>query len=164
MILPGHLAASWLCHRHLKLDLKVVLLAGFFPDVVDKTCHYLLRIVPSSRLPMHTLWGWALTTLAVWGIGHALHHDRRWGLAWGASYAAHLLCDSLLTGDSLPFLYPLLPYRLTATPEFFWTMGPASWPWPKLLAEALLVAITLLTSVPGLRWPWLRRASAEDQR
>ena len=61
-------------------------------------------------------------------------------------------------GDNLPFLYPLLAYRFTpGSFVLLWSVGLAHWPWPKLIAEALLVAATLITQRYPLRWPWPRR-------
>ena len=162
MIFPGHVAASWLCHRQLKLDLRLTLLAGLLPDAVDKVCYHLLHLVPSSRLPMHTLWGWIATTLLVAWVGYALHRDARWGLAWGVGFAAHLLCDSPLVGDDLPFLYPLLSYRLPpGSFVLLWSLDLAHWPWPKLIAEALLVALTLITNRHRLSSKWRSKVGGQ---
>ena len=63
MIFPGHLAATVLCHRHLKVAFWPAFWAGLLPDVIDKTLYYVLHLVPGSRVPMHTLWGWLGSTL-----------------------------------------------------------------------------------------------------
>jgi len=144
MIFPGHIAASLLCHRYAHVSLPVAMAAGLAPDVVDKIAYYGLHIVPSSRLPMHTLWGWLASTLLLVLLGLALRRTFAWGSAWFLSYGVHLLCDSGLVGDDLPLLYPLVEYDLTSAAfPLAYLFDLTTWPWPKLIAEALLVGITL---------------------
>lgn len=153
MIFPGHIAAPVLCHRYAGVNLPVALVAGLAPDVVDKVLYYGFAIVPSSRLPMHTLWGWIGSTLLVLLAGLALRRAAAWGYACFLSYGVHLLCDSGLVGDDLPLLYPLVPYDLSSPPfPLAYLLDPANWPWPKLIAEALLVGITIYLE-------WRRRSS-----
>ncbi len=87
MVLPGHIAAAVLCHRYLKIDLRLALVASLLPDLVDKTLYHVLRWVPGSRVPMHTLLALLATTalvaLTAWAWG--LFHQRRSlsPLSWG---------------------------------------------------------------------------------
>jgi len=137
MIFPGHIAASVLCHRYARVDLRVALVAGITPDVVDKLLHYLLRITPSSRVPMHTLLAWVISTVLValvaWLTRTAPVRD--WAVAWFLGYGVHLFCDSPLLGGELPFFYPFrymtlaaprcpFPFSLDSTP------GPYRCWWP----------------------------------
>jgi hypothetical protein len=167
MILPGHIAASVLGHRYLKLDLRLALVAGLFPDVVDKLAYYVLRVVPSSRLPSHTLLVWLLSTLlvtlaaALWPTVHlwttswasipasakASSGVKGWrgvALTWFVAYGFHLLCDSPLLGGQLPFLYPFRVYHFTSPhiPLAF-IFGHDSWPIPMLIAEFVLTLFTV---------------------
>jgi len=168
MILPGHIAASYLCHRHLSAELTPALLAGVAPDVIDKAAHYLLRASPSSRLPMHTLLGWFASTLLValiaWLLARARGHhglSRRWAWAWFAGYGAHLLCDSPLVGQDLPLLWPWRAYAYSSTGVplgYLFDGGPL--PWWTLLAETLLVLYTLTAAPPVKAWLLRRRARA----
>ncbi|MBC7237982.1 MAG: metal-dependent hydrolase [Chloroflexi bacterium] len=146
MILPGHIAASTLCHRYIKVDLSVALAAGLAPDLVDKVCYYVLRLMPGSRVPMHTLWAWLLSTLLVAGLAFGLRRERwrDWPWAWFLAYGAHLLCDSPLVGGKLPFLWPLRTYDFTSpVMPLSFLFGLDSWPLHTLLAEASLTAFTL---------------------
>jgi hypothetical protein len=161
MILPGHIAAAVLCHRHLKLDLRLALVASLLPDVVDKFLYHVLHAVPGSRVPMHTLLAWLATTalvaLCAWawsafplplrggrGKGLFILPPSSLSFAWFLAYGAHLLCDSPLFGGDLPFLYPFRAYDFSsprAPLAFLWGLG--EWPIYTLLMEALLVAVTL---------------------
>ena len=144
MIFPGHVAASYLCHRYLKVDLRVALLAGVVPDVVDKLLYYGLHCVPSSRVPMHTLWAWLGTTLLLAAIALVVRRPsaKAWAWAWFAGYGAHLLCDSPLVGGKLPFLWPLLYYDFSSpiVPLSF-LFGLDHVPVLMLSMESLLVAV-----------------------
>jgi hypothetical protein len=158
MILPGHIAASVLCHRHARADLRVALVAGIFPDVVDKLLYYGLGLVPSSRTPTHTLVAWLGSTLVVAVIAWLFHRvtarsvawswlvARSWPVArsWLVAYGAHLLCDSPLVGGKLPFLWPWLAHEFSsAHMPFGFLFGLDRWPIATLFAEAALVAFTL---------------------
>jgi hypothetical protein len=162
MILPGHVAAAVLCHRYLKIDLRLALVAGLLPDVVDKVLYYGLHLVPSSRVIMHTLWAWLGTTLLVGLVawpwmalrgapGGTRGGWRRWvGVlgSWLLGYGAHLLCDSPLTGGNLPFLYPVRGYDFTSpSAPLGFLFGLDDWPLHTLLAEGLLVAFTVVTEI-----------------
>jgi membrane-bound metal-dependent hydrolase YbcI (DUF457 family) len=146
MIFPGHVAASVLCHRYLKADLRVALVAGVIPDVVDKLLYYGLRLVPSSRLPMHTLWAWLASALLLWATAWLIVRPAARPIAWSwlVGYGAHLLCDSPLVGGKLPFLWPWLAYDFSsAHMPFGFLFGLDRWPLATLIAEAALVALTL---------------------
>ena len=152
MIFPGHVSGSVLCHRYLKVDLTVALVAGLAPDVVDKLLYYGLQATPNGRVPMHTLWAWLLSTALValagwlWSRGRCVSgHWTRWPMAWFVAYGAHLLCDSPLLGGKLPFLWPLLPYDTYGSPRMplGFLFGLDGWPVTTLVAEALLTALTL---------------------
>jgi hypothetical protein len=155
MILPGHVAASVLCHRHLKAALWPALAAGLFPDVVDKFLHYVLRLAPSSRVPMHTLWGWLGSTLLFALLALAVDRSRCriWTWSWFVGYAAHLLCDSPLVGGKLPFLWPLRDYAMggSGVPLSYLFNGGA-WPLQTMIAEFLLVSVTLATTPRFRAW------------
>ena len=146
MIFPGHVAASLLCHRYLKVDLRVALVAGITPDLIDKGLYYGLHLVPNSRVPMHTLLGWSVSTMLVIAIAWTFYRPlvRAWGAAWFVGYGAHLLCDSPLVGGKLPFLWPWLNYDFTSAhlPLGF-LFGLDRWPVTTLVAESVLVIFTL---------------------
>ncbi len=142
MILPGHITASLLCHRYLRADLHVVVVAGLAPDLVDKTLYYGLRCVPNTRVPMHTLLAWVVSTLLVGAIGWCIAHNLRWGGAWFLGYGAHLLCDSPLAGGDLAFLYPGRAYPPSNSPfPLAYLLDISKWPHHALLAELVLVVV-----------------------
>ena len=110
-MLVGHLGISGLAHRYLKADLVPVVVAGVFPDVVDKLLCQRLRLMPSGRMWGHTLLGLALSTVIVrmlWG------RQTAWG--WAVGYLAHLLAD--LNGQ-VPWLYPLVQYDFDPSPSLW---------------------------------------------
>ncbi len=119
MFVTGHVAASLLVSRRWGLDVGWVMAAGLFPDVVDKTCCYLLHLVPTGRLPSHTLLGLGLTAAAVGLLGRCQGRAGPWVLAWVVGYALHLACD---VASQVPFLWPFLSYRQpTDSPMYnFW--------------------------------------------
>lgn len=169
MILPGHIAASVLCHRYLKVDLRIALLAGITPDVVDKVLYYGFHVTPSSRVPMHTLLSWLVSTVLLLLIAYisgkgAIHV---WPGAWFAGYGAHLLCDSPLVGGALPFLWPLIAYDFSSPhlPLGF-VFGLDDWPLVTLLAEAGLAGLTIRLERKWIA-SWIRRQfhqSVPDRR
>ncbi len=119
MILPGHIAASWLCQRCLRADLRVALVAGLFPDLLDKPLYYLSGLTPNSRIPGHTLLGWLVSSAIVLALGWLIARAWVWGWSWGVAYAGHLLCDSPLVGDQMPFLWPWRAYPFTTAPDLW---------------------------------------------
>jgi hypothetical protein len=149
MIFPGHVAASWLCHRYLKANLPVALLAGVFPDVVDKTLRYVLHLTSYSRVPAHTLWAWMISSLVVLGLGWLRTRTWSWGYAWALSYAVHLLCDAPFLGGSLPLLYPFVTYSGSGQgfPFWIWNSPPDQWPWRMLIAELLVVIVFVISAL-----------------
>jgi hypothetical protein len=101
-MLFGHLAVSTLQHRYLKADLVPVVVAGIFPDVVDKTLCQILHLTSNGRTLGHTLVGLGLSTVVVrliWG--------RRTAWSWALGCVGHLLGDS---GGFVPWLYPFVRY------------------------------------------------------
>jgi len=121
MILPGHLAAGYLAAHYAKLDEKAALMAAIFPDAVDKTGRYILRLTPSGRVPAHALLSMLLATLAV-----ALLFKRRTVvLGWFAGYASHLCMDTLTDivqwGGGLDYL--LWPFRDAVTSRYTTLLG-----------------------------------------
>ena len=146
MIFPGHIAASVLCGRYLKVDLRVALVAGVIPDVIDKLLYYGLHVVPNSCVPLHTLWAWLGSALLVWAAAWLIVRPAAQTIAWSwlVGYGAHLLCDSPLLGGELPFLYPFHYYDF-GSPEvpLSFLFGLDIWPIQMLVAELLLSFFTL---------------------
>lgn len=102
-MLFGHVAVSVLQHRYLKVDFAPVVVAGVFPDLMDKTLCQVLHLTPSGRTFGHSLAGLALSAGVVgliWG--------RRAAQSWALGYLAHLLCDA---GGFVPWLYPFVRYE-----------------------------------------------------
>jgi hypothetical protein len=110
-MLAGHLGVSVLAHRYLKADLVPVVVAGVFPDVVDKTLCQGLHILPSGRMWGHTLLGLAVSTFIVrllWG--------RQTAWSWAVGYLGHLVGD---LGGQVPWLYPFVQYDFEPSPGFW---------------------------------------------
>ncbi len=108
MIFPGHLSAGYLASHYLHTDRWVSLLSAVFPELVDKTCRYILRWSPSGRVPAHSLITGALTTAGVALIGR--RRKATWG--WAAGYFLHILSDLLvdqMVGEDTSGGYALWP-------------------------------------------------------
>ena len=103
---------------------------------------------------MHTLLAWLSSTLLV-GITESLLNRNgcwRWTIAWFVAYGAHLLCDSLLVWDPLPFLYPFRAYDFLRASDpnerripLSFLFGMGEWPVYKLVSELLLTAFAVYT-------------------
>lgn len=145
MILPGHIAASFLCCRYLKADLPLALVAGILPDIVDKALFYATGLTPNSRVPCHTLLAWLVTSLLILLAGLLIQHSWNWGYTWGLAYGVHLLCDSPLVGGELPFLYPFRAYDF-GSPDMplGFLFGLETWPASMLLAEVTIVLAVII--------------------
>jgi len=78
-------------------------------------------------------------------------------LSFFLAYAAHLLCDSPLVGGKLPFLWPFRAYQFTSPrlPLGF-LFGLDAWPIQMLIAELLLVSLTLYLE-------WRRRITSRQR-
>jgi hypothetical protein len=109
MQLPGHVAITLAEHRLLTLaeadqiPLPPMLLAGVFPDVIDKSMSYVFHLMPNGRHYAHNLFAllglWLAVTL-VWG--------KAVGWAWFWGYLGHLLADS---GGFVPWFFPAKRYQ-----------------------------------------------------
>ncbi len=144
MILPGHVAAAVLVSRRFGLDLRVAVLAGLVPDLVDKFVFYILHASRWTRVPAHSLLALVVSALGVALAGRQRHGDWRWGLSWLGGYSAHLLCDIMPGEGALPWLWPFYSYDDYVSPGIPWFLGGGPVPWLTLVTEALLVAIALI--------------------
>jgi hypothetical protein len=114
----GHLAVSALLHRYLDADLKPVIAAGLFPDVVDKLLCQVLRLTPSGRMYAHTFLSVALSTAVVHKVC-----GRRTSRAWALGYLGHLVADM---EGRVPWLYPFREYEFSGSePGLFQIMRKA---------------------------------------
>lgn len=110
MHIPGHLAIALVQHRFPILSkdknaLKLLLLASLFPDLVDKSLGYGLRVMPNGRHYAHNIFSLVGSTAfitAVWG--------RESGYAWFAGYSGHLFADR---SGLVPWFFPLQAYNFT---------------------------------------------------
>lgn len=147
-MLFGHLAVSVLQHRYLKADLVPVVVAGVFPDIVDKSMCYGLHVVPSGRTWGHTLLSMGLSTVMVsliWGW--------RTGYSWALGYLGHLLGDF---GSALPWFYPFRPYEFPSPSPSLWTIVRRLFTNPPALSFELALsvwAIAALACQPDRQWP-----------
>jgi membrane-bound metal-dependent hydrolase YbcI (DUF457 family) len=142
----GHVAGSALAARTLHLDARMVILAGVFPDLVDKSAKHLFHVVPFGRIPAHTLLGLALTTLAVYLLSQFAGKGLALPLAWLVGYASHLLLDF---AGLVPILWPFRGYQWpeTRTP-FDWVLEPVPWQgWLSIGLEVVLVAVAVVVEV-----------------
>jgi len=132
-MLLGHLAVSALLHRYLKVDLSPALLAGVFPDIVDKTLCQVLHLTQSGRFFAHTL---AVLGLSTIGIG--LVWGWRKALSWALGYLGHLLCD---ISWFVPWLYPFVQYDF-----------PVSKDLQEIIMEKLSNPVTIILEMVFVIW------------
>lgn len=134
MHIPGHLAVAVIQHRVLargqrsESQLKLLLLAALFPDVVDKTVGYIFHLMPNGRHYAHNIF----SLLGVsWLVG------RVWGWAvgwvWFAGYLGHMLADA---GHMIPWFFPLKSYPFTSKRLRF--------PLRRMVIESLFLTLALL--------------------
>jgi hypothetical protein len=110
-MLFGHLAVSALLHHYSKADLTTVMVAGIFPDAVDKTLCRVLHLTPNGRMYGHTLLSLGLSTAIV-----GLFRGRHIAWSWALGYFGHLVSDS---HGFVPWLYPFVTSDFTKpTPSF----------------------------------------------
>lgn len=142
MILPGHLASAIIASRLPGVHRPTALAASLFPDLFDKTLHWVFRVTPSDRLWGHTLWSMLGTTLITWAVGKGLHKPDT-GRSWLWGYAVHLAGD---TTAPIPLLYPLSRRGVHMGARMREILhGNRRFPWRVLASEGLLAmaAITL---------------------
>jgi hypothetical protein len=135
MHIPGHLAVALAEHRLLtrfgpddQLPLRPLLLASFFPDVVDKAIGYVFHLMPNGRHFAHNVFALSGLTLAVtlvWG--------RTTGRAWFMGYLGHLLADD---AHQVPWFFPVKGY------DFY--PGKLKFEFEQLVREMIFLAIVLL--------------------
>jgi len=147
VILPGHVAAAVLASRRFGLDLRIAIVAGLAPDLVDKFAFYILHATRWTRVPAHSLTALAVSALVVALIGRWRRSDWRWGASWLAGYGAHLLCDMMPGEGTLPWLWPFRSYSDYVSPGLPWFLGGGPVPWLTLIAEAVLVLVALVSEI-----------------
>jgi len=144
MIFPGHFASVLLATRFLDVDRPTALGASLFPDVVDKTLHWLVRRTSSDRLWAHTAWSLAGSSALAWLVGRGIGRPKV-GRSWLAGYVVHLLGD---ISAPLAFFYPLSRYGYHQGARFEEIMrGERGFPWRVFAAEGLLALAAALAEV-----------------
>jgi hypothetical protein len=122
MHIPGHLAVAFAQHgaipksRRQRRLLVVLLVASLFPDMLDKTIGYVLKMMPNGRHFAHNIFSLFGVSLLVGLIG-----GKAAGYTWFGGHLGHLLADSK---GFVPWLFPLKKYhfykgRLTFKPLEF---------------------------------------------
>ncbi|MBN1220473.1 MAG: metal-dependent hydrolase [Anaerolineae bacterium] len=135
MHIPGHLAVALAEHRLLtrfgpdkQLPLRPLLLASYFPDVVDKTIGYVFHLMPNGRHFAHNifaLFGLSLAVTLMWGSAA--------GRAWFMGYLGHLLADDV---RQVPWFFPVKAYHFYP--------GKLKFKLKQLAREMIFLAIVLL--------------------
>jgi hypothetical protein len=107
---PGHLASGIILSRVFRLNMSVVLIATFMPDLFDKPLRYVFHIFPFGRSILHSISGLCLVSLIVfvfWG--------KKAGLSWVVGHGGHIFCD--IIGDitalhkiNIPWFWPFITY------------------------------------------------------
>lgn len=136
MFITGHVAAALLASRRWTLDPRIAIAAALFPDLVDKPAK-ILNLVPTGRMPSHTLLVLGLTTTAVLLADRRFRRAGRWAAAWVVGYVAHLALDF---ADVVPLLWPFAAYP---SPQFP-IMGTRAAPTPLIVASGILELALLL--------------------
>jgi membrane-bound metal-dependent hydrolase YbcI (DUF457 family) len=105
MFFLGHVATGMALADASKTDRNAAMLGAIFPDLVDKTAHLVLRIVPYGRWLAH---GLPFMAVACTAVAATQPSQRSRGFALG--YASHLVCD-LWAGGRVPWLAPFAKPR-----------------------------------------------------
>jgi len=100
---PGHLSVSSVLAKTFNLNIGVVVLAGFFPDIFDKPLYWILNIFPNGRTVMHSLSGLLVMFFLVY-----LYERKKIAIAWGFGHFGHLICD--FSSDLILYNKPLIPW------------------------------------------------------
>ncbi len=100
MLPSGHIGVAYLLHRFAGCDLRVMMIAVLFPDLVDKPLKLFFDIVPDGRSFAHGL----PAVILVSGI-FLLFRKYRYGYSWFIGHLSHLLAD-LPFSSAVPWLYP----------------------------------------------------------
>jgi hypothetical protein len=115
---------------------KPLLIAGLFPDLIDKTIGYIFQLMPNGRHFGHNIFsliGSSLLVSLIWG--------RTTGYAWFMGYLGHLLIDS---ANFVPWFFPFRDYHFEKGRLYFRPV--------QLLQEALLlVSVLMIRRLAGRR-------------
>jgi len=114
MILPGHLAVASLAGAVARTDMRGAMAASMFPDLIDKPIRWLFRWTPNDRIPMHSMLGWASSTLVAGRLA-----GPRFATGWAVGYGAHLACDEVnahLNPGRIYFWWPFKRYAMHRGP------------------------------------------------
>lgn len=134
MHIPGHLAIALAQHcfvpkpRRQRRLLVVLLVASLFPDILDKTIGYILKLMPNGRHYAHNLFSLISLSLVAGLIG-----GKAIGVAWLGGHLGHLLVDS---GNSVPWLFPFKQYHFVPGKLY---LNPT-----QLIRETLFLLLTLI--------------------
>ncbi|MHB1296743.1 MAG: metal-dependent hydrolase [Anaerolineae bacterium] len=157
MIFLGHVASAYIVSRAMKLDRPTTLAASVYPDALDKSLHWLLKVTPTDRLWGHTLWS-LLGTSALVGLVGALLGRPRMGRSWMVGYATHMTGD--LRG-SLPLFYPLSHRGVRRGARMKEVLrGRRPVPWGVIAGESMLALAAAVYEVYTMRRE--RRGAAEE--
>ena len=109
MHIPGHLAVALAQHgvipksRRQRRLLVVLLVASLFPDILDKTIGYVLKIMPNGRHFAHNIF-----TLIGLSLFAGLIGGKEVGYAWFGGHLGHLLADAK---GFVPWFFPIKRYQ-----------------------------------------------------
>ena len=109
MLPTGHIAVSYLLHRYAGVDLRIVVLAALFPDILDKPLKLVFHLVEGGRS-----WGHGLPLLLLLSLGIWMWWGKRAGYSWCMGHLFHLLADYPLSWN-VPWFFPFVDYEMAAT-------------------------------------------------
>lgn len=143
---PGHLACSLILYRCFRLNLFIVVLAAFLPDIIDKPLRYVFHVFPFGRNIMHNIPGVFLISLIVF-----VCLGRKKALSWGIGHLGHILSDafeSIIAGNKflIPWLWPFVSYDFSIWSEH--TLANFEFNIHLFIIESLLFVLSIL-----LIWP-----------
>ena len=146
---PGHLASGIILSKVFRLNISVVLIATFMPDLFDKPLRYVFHIFPFGRNVLHSISGLCLVSLIVfifWG--------KKTGLSWAVGHGGHILCDAIgdiVAADRIyiPWFWPFITYTFPHVSGF------------KVNYCELTVEIIISIIAFFMIWPWLKKVPAK---
>jgi len=135
--IPGHLSVSLVLKKYCRLELVPVVVAGLFPDIVDKFLADIVHVADYGRNYMHSIPGLVVCTLAVYAV-----KGKIWGLSWALGHFGHLIGDLKF----VPWFFPFVSYDTPPNVNVYDIKAVVTtlFDWYGLILEAALLSIALL--------------------
>ena len=134
---PGHFSVSLLLKKYLKLEFYPVIIAGIFPDIIDKLLSDILHITQYGRTFMHSIPGVIAASIFVY-----LLKGKAWGISWFAGQLGHLIGDI----SYVPWFYPFISYQTPQSINVFnvTNLTTVLFNWKVVILECSIFFLTII--------------------